>query len=217
MISPILPRELRERLQQGGTVLSLARDQALHQAETDERSAALAAQGAFRAVSAVEEFELPNGIGSPVRLTSLLARGPVLLAFYRGRWSEFDRERLRALEAILPALEARGGGVAAISPQVPDEVLETAMELGLSFECLSDTGNVIARRFGLVPRTASSVGWALRRLKISLRDRNGMRASGLPLPADVIVGQGSVLATARCLAIERLDLERVFAAMLSSR
>ena len=31
-------------------------------------------------------FTLPNASGQPVRLADLVARGPVVLSFYRGRW-----------------------------------------------------------------------------------------------------------------------------------
>ena len=32
------------------------------------------------------DFTLPNAGGQPVSLKGLLARGPVVLSFYRGRW-----------------------------------------------------------------------------------------------------------------------------------
>jgi hypothetical protein len=32
------------------------------------------------------DFSLPNAAGQEVSLKSLLARGPVVLSFYRGRW-----------------------------------------------------------------------------------------------------------------------------------
>ena len=32
------------------------------------------------------DFTLPNAAGQPVALRSLLARGPVVVSFYRGRW-----------------------------------------------------------------------------------------------------------------------------------
>jgi hypothetical protein len=32
------------------------------------------------------DFTLPNASGQPVRLADLVARGPVVLSFYRGRW-----------------------------------------------------------------------------------------------------------------------------------
>jgi hypothetical protein len=32
------------------------------------------------------DFTLPNAAGKPVALKELVARGPVVLSFYRGRW-----------------------------------------------------------------------------------------------------------------------------------
>jgi AhpC/TSA family len=32
------------------------------------------------------DFTLPDAAGTPVRLKDLLATGPVVLSFYRGRW-----------------------------------------------------------------------------------------------------------------------------------
>jgi hypothetical protein len=32
------------------------------------------------------DFTLPDAAGQPVSLEALLARGPVVLSFYRGRW-----------------------------------------------------------------------------------------------------------------------------------
>jgi cytochrome oxidase Cu insertion factor (SCO1/SenC/PrrC family) len=32
------------------------------------------------------DFTLPNTDGTPVSLTALLAKGPVVLSFFRGRW-----------------------------------------------------------------------------------------------------------------------------------
>jgi len=32
------------------------------------------------------DFTLPNATGQAVRLADLIARGPVVLSFYRGRW-----------------------------------------------------------------------------------------------------------------------------------
>jgi hypothetical protein len=32
------------------------------------------------------DFTLPNAVGQPVGLAGLLAKGPVVVSFYRGRW-----------------------------------------------------------------------------------------------------------------------------------
>jgi AhpC/TSA family len=39
-----------------------------------------------RAGQPAPDFSLPNAGGTPVSLTELVARGPVVLSFYRGRW-----------------------------------------------------------------------------------------------------------------------------------
>ena len=39
-----------------------------------------------RVGQAAPDFTLPNAIAEPVSLAALLARGPVVLSFYRGRW-----------------------------------------------------------------------------------------------------------------------------------
>ena len=39
-----------------------------------------------RAGQTAPDFTLPNAGGQPVRLADLVARGPVVLSFYRGRW-----------------------------------------------------------------------------------------------------------------------------------
>ena len=59
--------------------------------EVMERSVAdLRASGIMDRVAKVgqkaPDFTLPNAQGQDLRLASLLARGPVVLSFYRGRW-----------------------------------------------------------------------------------------------------------------------------------
>jgi len=56
-----------------------------------ERSVAdLRATGIMNRIAKVgqraPDFTLPDAAGHDVRLASLLARGPVVLSFYRGRW-----------------------------------------------------------------------------------------------------------------------------------
>ena len=43
-------------------------------------------KAALRVGDHAPDFELPNADGTPVKLSSLLAGGPVVLSFYRGVW-----------------------------------------------------------------------------------------------------------------------------------
>jgi peroxiredoxin len=52
----------------------------------------------------------------------------------------------------LPRIRELGATLVAVSPQLPDYSLSTAEKNALQFEVLSDVGNAVARRFGLVYR-----------------------------------------------------------------
>ena len=96
------------------------------------------------------EFALPNAHGETVRLSELLARGPVALAFYRGAWCPYCNAHLRALQEALPEVRALGGSLAAISPQTPDHSLTMAERNELEFEVLSDPSSYVASDYGIV-------------------------------------------------------------------
>jgi hypothetical protein len=52
----------------------------------DELRGSDALQRIARVGASAPDFTLPDVAGAPVRLKDLLARGPVVLSFYRGRW-----------------------------------------------------------------------------------------------------------------------------------
>ncbi len=66
------------------------------------------------------EFTLPDAFGDEVSLTSLLAKGPVVLSFYRGEWCPFCNLELRALQEALPRMQELGATLIAISPEKAD-------------------------------------------------------------------------------------------------
>lgn len=62
-------------------------------------------------------FALEDPDGELVASTALLARGPLVVTFYRGVWCPYCNMDLQALQAARPELERRGAGLVAISPQ----------------------------------------------------------------------------------------------------
>src|SRR2546428_12088530 len=58
------------------------------------------------------DFTLPNGSSRPVSLKELLARGPLVLSFYRGRWGPYCNAELEALQQALPEVTAAGAALA---------------------------------------------------------------------------------------------------------
>ena len=133
------------------------------------------------------EFALPDATGRTVRLSDLLASGPVVLTFYRGSWCPYCNTELRSLQAALPEVEAARARLVAVSPQTPDSSLAIVDRQALTFPVLSDAGNRVAREFGLVFRVDAGVRDKYRAAGIDLAASNGDDSWELPVPATYVV------------------------------
>src|SRR6476646_3780677 len=75
---------------------------------TDELIASGQAERALRAGDRAPSFTLPDPDGKPVSSADLLAKGPLVVTFYRGAWCPYCNLDLQALEEARPDIEARG-------------------------------------------------------------------------------------------------------------
>src|SRR6201988_3485888 len=105
---------------------------------------------ALRVGQSAPVFTLPDAFGNQVSLKALLAKGPVVVSFYRGEWCPFCNIELRALEEALPKMREHGATLIAISPEKPDHGIVVTKKNKLTFPVLSDFGNKVARQFGIV-------------------------------------------------------------------
>lgn len=99
--------------------------------------------------SRAPDFTLPDQDGRPVTLAEELARGPVLLVFYRGHWCPTCRSELRGLTEADTALRARGGTLLAISADELEDLARLRTELELPFRLLSAAGLPTLADYGL--------------------------------------------------------------------
>ncbi|GLV60531.1 alkyl hydroperoxide reductase [Dictyobacter sp. S3.2.2.5] len=146
-----------------------------------------AAEGALKEGERVEDFTLPNALGRPVTLSHLLKEGPVVINFYRGSWCPYCNLELRAYQQALPQLRALGASLVAVSPQTPDSSLTMAEKSGLTFPVLSDVGNRVARRFGLVFTIDEAVRAAHQQMGADLPAFNGDQSWELPISGTFLI------------------------------
>jgi peroxiredoxin len=137
----------------------------------------------------VPEFTLPSATGEMLSLLECLAGGPVVLSFYRGAWCPYCNIQLAAYQRALPALTEAGGRLIAISPQTPDASLSLVEKHSLTFDVLSDAGNAVARKFGLVHEFPPDLRSAYASFGIDLAAINGDNSWELPIPATFIIGR----------------------------
>ena len=157
--------------------------------------------------STAPNFSLTGANGKPVRSEDLLALGPVVLKFFRGRWCPYDMTELEVWQSLGPALRTPGHGrpalLVAISPQLPRQNAFTAEQHKLTFPLLSDPDAAVAARFGLAYTVPEPTRAWYRSMLVNIPLLNGGDDWRLPLPATVVLSQNGVIAFAESRADHR--------------
>ncbi len=133
------------------------------------------------------DFELPDQNKQPVRSRDLLARGRLVIAFYRGRWCPYCVAQLEALRDVAPEIQARGASLVAISPQTVQQSGFTAEQHQLRFPVLSDASNRVARQFAVAVSLPGYLREHYQRIFVNLPHCNGDPGWELPLPATFVL------------------------------
>lgn len=160
---------------------------ALYTAKVEELRATFPKEQALAVGAMAPAFTLPDATGMRVSLADVLARGPAFVIFYRGGWCPYCNLQLRAWQRQLPAIQAAGATLLAISPQMPDASLTTAEKNALAFPVLSDAGNAVARAFGLVYSMPAEIRAALTANGKPLPGFNGDESWELPITASFLI------------------------------
>jgi peroxiredoxin len=146
--------------------------------------------------------------GATFDVETLLAKGPVVVTFYRGGWCPFCNLELKAYQAVLPRIAAAGASIVAISPEKPDDTVSTAEKNALSFPVLSDIGQTVGKAFGVVYAFTDEVRQVYDGFKLDIPLKNGVPDDwSLPLSATYVISTdgGILFADTRVDYRERTD------------
>ncbi len=161
--------------------------------------------------SQVPAFELTDAHSRVIRSSDFLARGPLIVTFFRGRWCPYCVATLEAMQSIHAELKGLGASLVAISPQTLKQNSFTVDQHRLAFPVLSDPGNQVGHKFGVVYKLPEELQELNRRIFVNLEFINGSKDWELPMPAVfVIAGDGRIsFAEAHADYTERTDPERI--------
>jgi peroxiredoxin len=174
-----------------------AETQAIHARVITELKQKGIAGGALPTGAKAPSFELKDHNAKLISSGDLLAKGRLVVCFFRGRWCPFCVGQLEAMNLILPQIEQAGASLVAISPQTVQQSFFMADQHKLGFPLLSDASNQVARQFGLVYRVPEYQQEVFRRAFINLPFANGDESWELPIPASYILNRdGAVVYTA---------------------
>jgi len=137
--------------------------------------------------AAAPEFALKDSNGRLVRSGDLLAQGPLVVKFFRGRWCPYCMTELEAWRDLYGQLRERGALMVAIGPQIERQSDFMAGQHGIPFPVLSDPGCKVAAQFGLVYTVPEYHQQYYRSILVNIPFVNGDKSWVLPLPATYVI------------------------------
>ena len=138
-------------------------------------------------------FALPGPDGKDVSSGEFLARGPLVITFYRGVWCPYCNAELQALQEALPSIQELGASLVAISPESAANSRKSIRQNELSFPILTDKGNGTAALFGLRFRLPAELVAIYKGFGNDLALINGEPSWTLPMPGRFVVAPDSTI------------------------
>ena len=135
------------------------------------------------------EFSLKDAGGKLVRSADMLALGPLVVKFFRGRWCPYCMTELEAWRDLYGQIREHGALLVAVSPQIQRQSDFMVGQHGLPFPVLHDAGNALAEKFGLVYTVPDSLREYYRSILVNIPFVNGDESWRLPLPATYVIGR----------------------------
>jgi peroxiredoxin len=133
------------------------------------------------------EFALLDASGKLVRSQDMLALGPLVIKFFRGRWCPYCVTELEAWRDLYPQLRERGALLTAIGPQTARQNDFMVDQHRLPFPVLSDPGCAVAEKFGLTYTVPEDLRDYYQSILINIPFVNGDSSWRLPLPATYVI------------------------------
>jgi peroxiredoxin len=135
------------------------------------------------------DFELNDATGRLVRGEDMLALGPLVIKFFRGRWCPYCVTELEAWRDLYGTIREREALMVAIGPQTERQSDFMAGQHGLPFPVLSDPGNLIAEKFGLVYTVPEYHRAYYQSILVNIPFVNGEPSWRLPIPATYVIAK----------------------------
>ena len=121
------------------------------------------------------------------------------------------------MQLALTTIEELGASLIAVTPETPDNSLSTREKNDLAFEVLSDSGNAVARQFGIVYQIPEDLRPIYKGFGIDLPAANGDETFELPIPATYVIDTDRTIRMAFADAdyTKRLDPEKIIECLRS--
>ena len=187
---------------------------ALRQAEAEYRADAAAAHP-LGVGDRAPDFILSDAEGSQHGLAEYLARGPVLLLFFRGGWCPYCTLTLRAYEELAPEIRQAGGAVLALSPQKASRAAVVQESNCISFPILVDCKNRVATEYGVLGQARPMTRQVFGKVGCNIPEENNAEDWLLPRASEFLIDTSGIIRMAHVspVSYERTEPREALAAV----
>jgi peroxiredoxin len=142
----------------------------------------------------LDPYALEDVRGPYVSLDELVADGPAVLVFFRFAGCPACNIALPYYrDELAPGLEQLGARLVAVSPQVPERLVEIADRHSLPFTVATDRGNILAGRLGITFVANEASRRHARSKGAELPEIIGSGTWELPMPTVLVLDSGRVV------------------------
>jgi peroxiredoxin len=157
-------------------------------------AAASASSNALHAGAEAPDFFLPDEQARLVSLSSLLAKGPVVLLFVPGSWCSFCMNKVRALSA---ALRGHATSLVIITPETGAYPLDMKTHNQLDCVVLADVDYGVGLSFGLIFAPPPAIVAQMKAHGLDLGELHGASKPMLPAPAIYLIAPSGKITMAQ--------------------
>ena len=131
--------------------------------------------------------------GKDVALSSLYARGPILLAFYRGGWCPYCSTENHALATAYPEYQKRGVTPVTVSVDTPDAEAKTKATYTIPFPVLSDSDATMIEAFHVVNHVDAATFAKMKGFGVDLESYSGKAHHEIAIPSFFLIDRTGVV------------------------
>jgi peroxiredoxin len=135
--------------------------------------------------------------GTQTELKNLIAKGPVVLFFYRGKWSAECSKYLNSLQDSVNIINDLGASLVAITPESIENVEQTVKFHNLTFRVIYDCQEKIMQDYGVMYNVTKAYQENIKTtLSTDIAANNGREAAHLPVTATYIISREGMIVAA---------------------
>lgn len=131
--------------------------------------------------------------GKDVTLSSLYAKGPILLVFYRGGWCPYCNSEIHALTTAYPDYRKRGVVPVAVSVDKPEAEAKMKATYTIPFPVLSDSDAAMIEAFHVVKKVGDDELTKMKGFGVDLEAYSGKTHHEIAIPALFLIDRTGVV------------------------